>query len=162
MERRGNYTAEHGLILKAGEILQVDGGNRIISVVGPGVVVCIWDSSHLVGTMAHFTMPAIYETSKATAMYGNVAVVQAILMAKEVAGNCLLETQVFGGAEFVSGDHRGQGNCDMAIKILTVHQLHIASKDIGGCKGRKVVFDTESGHVAVVKVHQLRDEDWHL
>ncbi len=36
----------------------------------------------------------------------------------------------------------------------------VASEDVGGKKGRKILFDTASGHVAVLKVHDLRREDW--
>jgi chemotaxis protein CheD len=49
---------------------------------------------------------------------------------------------------------------EIARKILREKGIAIASEDVGGSVGRKIVFDLATGHVAVLKVHKVRDEDW--
>ena len=58
------------------------------------------------------------------------------------------------------GDVRGERNLELAEKVLAKRSISVSSRDVGGTKGRKIVFDGRTGHVAVMKVHKLRKEDW--
>jgi chemotaxis protein CheD len=110
--------------------------------------------------MCHYTAPLTREAAQATGSYGNVAVLTLIGKMRDRAPRASLEAQVFGGAARRSGDDVGSRNIDIARRILHARGVRIVSEDVGGSKGRKVLFDSQSGHSAVLKVHEIRKEDW--
>ena len=48
----------------------------------------------------------------------------------------------------------------VARRALSRRGIRVASEDVGGSLGRKIVFDTGSGQVAVLKVRNIRKSDW--
>ena len=74
-----------------------------------------------------------------------------------------LEAQIFGGAynHEVSVKNIGKDNIRIAKSILIKKQVRVVSEDTGGERGRKIVFNTTSGDVAVLKVQRIREEDWY-
>ena len=160
-ERRNGGEATAGQHVPPGGIVLVRDGTTLVAVAGPGVAVCFWNELSEVACLAHFAEPAIYDPAQATARYGNVALPTAISLIREVAGGSGLEAQIFGGAFQEEEDRPGsEANIEMARRILSAKGVKIVSEDVGGRKGRKIVFQGSSGHVAVVKVHKLRAEDW--
>ena len=49
----------------------------------------------------------------------------------------------------------------IARKILAKHRIRIISEDVGGERGRKIVFQTNTNKIAVLKVDKLRKSDWY-
>lgn len=114
--------------------------------------------------MNHFQLPFIYEKHKATARYGNVATHALInMLANEGSKITHLEAQIFGGAynPEISPNEVGKDNIRIAKSILTKKQVRVVSEDVGGERGRKIVFNTTSGEVAVLKVERIREADWY-
>lgn len=163
-ERRSDGQNVDGILVGPGEIVVVDDGARLVSVVSSGLLVCLWHHGGPQAAVTHFLHPAIYDPLRATARYGNVALPRAIAMLRECCGDPLavLEAQIFGGAERFGTDERSQRNLEMARKILAATSVAIASEDVGGSKGRKVMFDAHTGHAVVIKVHALRESDWEI
>jgi chemotaxis protein CheD len=163
-DRRRDGRNVDGVLVKTGEIVVVDDGARLVSVVSRGALVCLWHTGGHHAAMLHFVEPAIYDVKKATARFGNVALPRAISMLREALHDPLasLEAQLFGCACRDHSDLRGQENLAMARKILKARNISIVSEDVGGSKGRKVLFDAQSGHAMVIKVHALREGDWEL
>jgi chemotaxis protein CheD len=48
-----------------------------------------------------------------------------------------------------------------ATKVLTNKQVRIISEDVGGRRGRKIVFNTTTNEIGVFKVDKLRKGDWY-
>ena len=159
-ERRKNGNDVGALLVNPGEITLVREETMLMAITGRSVAVCIWDSREKIGAMSHFVLPAIREQGKTTARYGNVAILTLVRMMEQAAPEGLLEAHVLGGAVNDATDTVGAENCDVARRILAAKRIHLASEDVGGSKGRKILFDTSTGHVAVLKVHQVRKEDW--
>ncbi|MFH0727396.1 MAG: chemotaxis protein CheD [Pseudomonadota bacterium] len=113
--------------------------------------------------MNHFRLPFTKDPKKATADYGNVATLTLIrMMVIDGSDTKHLEAQVFGGAynsEISSKDIGGE-NAAAAKKMLLREKIRIVSEDIGGEKGRKIVFDPAKNETAVIKVDKLRKGDW--
>ncbi len=136
----------------------------ISTVIGSGVSVCIYDRKKRIGGMNHFQLPYMAAKGKTTAAYGNVATIALIKMM--LSHDCQkknLEAQIFGGAYDPQKNNKDMGrkNIDMARKILFKGRISITSEDVGGEKGRKVVFNISTNEVAVLKVDRLRDMDWY-
>lgn len=135
----------------------------IQTVLGNCVSVCLWDKSLAIGSMNHFRYPRTGDKSSATTEYGNVATLALIRMMEEAG--CSRENivaHVLGGARPSENSVQtiGDENIQVARKVLDKKDVKIISEDTGGTIGRKVVFDTATGHVAVLKVHNLRKSDW--
>jgi chemotaxis protein CheD len=159
-ERRSSGLALDGVLVKPGEMALALDGSTMVSVVGSGVVVCLWSGTERIAALAHFVEPEVRDPDRATARYGNAAIPEIVRMVRS-RGRCAeLEAQLFGGAQENEDDGRGVANAEMAQGILARLGVSVASKDLGGSKGRKVIFDGSTGQIAVVKVHQLRSEDW--
>lgn len=160
-ERRKGGEDTAGQHVPPGGIVLVRDGATLVAVAGPGVAVCFWNETSEVACLAHFVEPATYDPSMATARFGNVSLPTAISLIRETAGSTDLEAQIFGGAFQEESDRqRSEANIEMARRILSARGVRIVSEDVGGRKGRKIVFQGSTGHVAVVKVHKLRAEDW--
>jgi chemotaxis protein CheD len=49
----------------------------------------------------------------------------------------------------------------MARKIFQQQGIMITSEDVGGGKGRKLIYNTGTNEAVVLKVDRLREEDWY-
>lgn len=133
------------------------------AVVGSGVSVCLWDRRLLFGAMNHFLYPVMDDPARATPLFGNVATAELIRMMIESGSRTQdLVAQILGGASPQQGAHTSVGprNVEIARRVLNRREVAVSSEDTGGLMGRKVVFDTATGHVITLKVHQIREDDW--
>jgi len=150
--------------LEPGYLYASSQGDVIRTVVGSCVAVCLWDKVRQVGGMCHFLYPSIHEADKATVRYGNVAVPALVRAVVECGAEAAaLTAQIFGGAvpPQTTIDTAGPRNVEIARAVLKKKGISVISEDVGGTMGRKILFDTHTGHVAVLKVHRLRAGDWH-
>ena len=114
--------------------------------------------------MNHFRFPSIDDRKRATALYGNVSTLSLIRMMMGTGSEKEhLEAQLFGGAhnEEISDKDIGLENIRVAQRILHRYDIRVVSEDTGGTVGRKVVFNTETAELAVIRVQKLRIEDWY-
>nr|WP_245568915.1 chemotaxis protein CheD [Desulfobacter curvatus] len=136
----------------------------VSAVVGSAVCVCIYDRKRACGGMCHFQYPLITDKGKTTPCYGNVAIYCFLRMLfSQGSKKKHLEAQIFGGAwnrEHANRDI-GRENINQAKKDLMKYSILLASEDVGGEKGRKLVFHTRSNEIAVLKVDNLRSDDWY-
>lgn len=160
-DRRRDGAELAGRQVPPGGIVLVQDGTNLVAVAGPSVAVCLWCAKTTSACMAHFAQACVYDPERATARFGNVALPRAIELVRDSADGGLIEAQIFGGAVCNGQDPSiASGNVDMARRVLASRGVKIVSEDVGGTKGRKIVFQGLSGHVAVIKVHHLRKGDW--
>jgi len=134
----------------------------LCSVCGNGVVVIIWDRVKRIGGMAHCIFPKRGLRDRPSNYYADVAVpqlVRSLLTQHSLQDN--LEAQLFGGGS-IRGCSAGRARnlIETVRRILRRHRVLIVSEDTGGSVGRKIVFDTRSGDVMVVKTKRVRKTDW--
>jgi chemotaxis protein CheD len=157
LSEKSCYYLEPGYIYCSREQAQLQ------TVLGSCVAVCLWDEKLKFGGMNHFLLPSTRDPEKATAQYGNVATVELVKM-MEKAGSRRhdMRAQILGGAvpPGLGGPDIGRENTEVARALLKRRAIQVLSEDTGGNMGRKVVFDTGTGHLMVLKVHQLRETDW--
>lgn len=151
--------------LQPGYIYCAKARSTVSTVVGVCVAVSLWDSERRFGAMNHFLFPRVSDPSRATPRFGNVATIELInMMEKAGSRRRDLVAQVLGGGRprDAVGPDMGAENVAVALEVLGCRNIHIASRDTGGSVGRKIVFDTGTGHLMVLKVHKLRADDWVL
>ncbi len=150
--------------LRPGFIYLPERPTTISTVLGSSVAVSLYDRSLRTGGMNHFLYPYVNTREKTTTFYGNIAVLTLIRM---MAGNgsklSHLEAQLFGGAfnNEVSKRDIGRDNLRTARNILSRQKIKIVSEDVGGELGRKIVFNTSTYEIGILKVGRLRESDWY-
>lgn len=124
----------------------------VVTILGSCVAVCLWDDQRRVGGMNHFLLPAGgHPEAPDGARYGDVAV-SALVQALYGAG-CRpqsLEAKVFGGARTFGSKPPGPRdigtlNIAAARQALSRYGVEIVSEDVGGPRGRKVIFSLSDG-----------------
>ena len=139
---------------------------RISTVLGSCVAVCVWDRVRSYGGMNHYLYPLTNDPEKATALYGNVATRALVRFFLEAGSRPQdLEAQIFGGG-FIPDLHAetqkiGEENVDMARRVLKKCRVRVVSEDVGGSKGRKLVYNSLSNEMLTIRVETLREGDWY-
>jgi len=127
---------------------------EVTTILGSCVSVCLWDVRLFCGGINHFMLPLWNGEGLPTPKFGNVAIDK--LLGKMLTFGCRKEHLVakcFGGASVI-GDANGSmqigaRNITLAEELLATHGIPIVAKDVGGLRGMKVIFNTQSG-VALV------------
>ena len=167
MSPRGGQQKEidrYKYLLKPGFIFLTHEPTLIYSVMGSAVTVCLWDRHKRYGGVSQFLYPNVTKQNPPTAQYGNVAVPTLIrLMIKDGSKKSGLEAQIYGGGDLdpTTSETYGWQNVQTAKGILAQQGIAVTSEDVGGSKGRKLVFKTDSNEAIILKVERLRKEDWY-
>ena len=123
-------------------------GDSYTSVVGSGVVVCVWDPVRGIGGMSHFLLPDSGNAPPAQ-RFGDVALKSLVEQIGNLGGEVRrLRARVYGGnappiAE--GGMHLGDRNVQAALAFLSANTILIMHRDLGGKIARKVVFNPRQG-----------------
>ena len=162
MINTSNSLIKKNYFLESGFIFVATKPTIISTVLGSCVSVCIYDRKRKAGGMNHFKLPFINEKGKTTACYGNVATQVLIRMMLDGRSKIKhLEAQIYGGAynPKVSPKDFGHENVMVARKVLDRKKIRVVSEDVGGQKGRKIVFNTSTNEIGLFKVDKLRMGD---
>lgn len=137
----------------------------LCAVVSSGVAVTLFDARRKFGGMSHYTEPRRRD-GLSTPRFAAPSLVSLIRMMLE-AGSTIedLDARLYGGAEnrmspfYVPG--LSEQNIITGEELLARHAITISAKDVGGTKGRKIVFHTGTGETVVAHVDRLRASDWY-
>ena len=128
----------------------------VSTILGSCVAVCLFDAEQGVGGVNHYLLPHWAAGAEASARYGNVAL--AALLERVLALGArreALQAKVFGGAcvlDAFRGDgagHLGERNARLADGFLRGEGIAVAARDVGGSRGRKLLFRTDDGTALV-------------
>lgn len=122
----------------------------ITTIVGSGICVCLWDSVLGIGGANHIMLAEGPEDNDNAARYANVAnpmLLKRMLGLGAEMNN--LEARIFGGSmpKVTFGDktHMGELNVQAATHFLEMNGIRLIEREIGGTRGRKIVFHTDDG-----------------
>jgi chemotaxis protein CheD len=135
--------------LHAGQIAVADRPTAITTVLGSCVAVCLHDPATKVGGMNHFLLPHHVERERSP-RFGTVAVPQLVeAVVRAGASRASLVAKVFGGASVIlaapRGRRLGEENAALAIRLLEEARIPVLDSDVGGGRGRKLIFFTDDG-----------------
>ena len=123
----------------------------ITTILGSGVALCLWDSALSIGGANHVMLAEGPGESDNSTRYANVAhpaLLQRMLdMGAEIK---TLEAKVFGGSlpNCTFGNdknHMGQLNVQATLRFLQEKGIRVVQSEVGGTRGRKLVFQTDDG-----------------
>jgi chemotaxis protein CheD len=140
-----------------GEVYVTDRPSRLTTILGSCVSVCLFDADFQVAGLNHFLLPHTPATSETSTRYGDVAM--DVLVGRLLALGATrqrLVAKLFGGANVLhafadDARHIGAANVELARALLARQNIPIGAEDVGGTRGRKLVFCAPDG-AAWVKV----------
>lgn len=145
------------LTLYAGQLFAEHAPHVVTTILGSCVSVCVWDGRLAIGGINHFMLPHWSAASADAGLrYGNVATLKLIRMLESLGAQTRTMTaKIFGGACVVAElkgreGNLGERNIAIARTILAAEGIPIVASDVGGSRGRKLVFHSADG-VAWVK-----------
>jgi chemotaxis protein CheD len=129
----------------------------ISTLLGSCVAVCLWDDQAKAGGITHYLLPESTAGQSYLPRYGNVAI-SMLVENLVVMGARMhqLKAKVFGGASLISALHDveriGERNVQMALHLLEELGIPVVSQDIGGHRGRRLMFFTDIGKAMIRKI----------
>lgn len=142
--------------LHAGQLYAAAKPTEIVTILGSCVAVCLYDVSRGVGGVNHFMLPGAGPSP--SPRYAKDAV--ELLLSQLVslgARRSRLEAKLFGGAAVLKlGTHPardlGARNIEAARAKLAEERIPVVNEDVGGNRGRKLLFSTADGTALVKQV----------
>lgn len=143
--------------LHPGQLFVSADGYAVTTILGSCVAVCLWDPLSRIGGINHFLLPTFGGVGIASPRFGNIAIKELLdrlaelgsqkhnLLAKLFGGACVLE------AFRHRQHHLGMKNIEVARELLQSESIPLVGHDVGGQRGRKLIFHTDDG-AAWVKV----------
>jgi chemotaxis protein CheD len=145
-----------------GPVQYVQPGQMVLSaeprtlstILGSCVAVCLWDRQTGAGGMNHYLLPSRPGNATPSHRFGDVAVPDLVggLLALGVRRE-RVDAKVFGGARVLDAgegaDHLGIRNAEIAVELLRQEGIPVIGGDVGGRRGRRVLFDLQTGQAWV-------------
>jgi chemotaxis protein CheD len=124
------------------------------TILGSCVAVCLHDASRGLGGLNHFLLPTSGAEAGQPGRYGPTAIDELVhLMLARGASREQMVACVVGGARvlaaFNESDHLGLRNVGVARGALAQHRIPVVGADVGGTRGRKLLFTPRDGSVHV-------------
>jgi chemotaxis protein CheD len=134
----------------------------ITTVLGSCVSLCLWDSKNKFGGMNHFIYPQ-NRNNESNGRFGNISCPYLLKLMQDLGSQKHdIVAHLVGGANSpIIKSNIGNMNIEIVEKIVTRYGLNVATRDLGGRVGRKVVFNTATGELAINKGASLGDGDWY-
>ena len=136
---------------------------ELLTSVGSCVGICIYDSIHRCGGLAHIMLPhsSLGPQEPLPSKFADTAVPALVQGIRGLTGITSTETRltakIAGGANMFA--NTGANGLDIGAKNVTAvrnalcdHKIRIIGEDVGGSHGRRITFNLASG-VAIIKLH---------
>jgi chemotaxis protein CheD len=137
--------------LHPGQLFATAEASAITTILGSCVSVCLWDPALKIGGMNHYLLPFWVGEDMASPRFGTVAIDTLIENVLALgARKDRLRAKLFGGACVIEAfrereEHIGVVNARLAENMLRLRSIPVVEQDVTGCRGRKLLFNTDDG-----------------
>lgn len=127
----------------------------VTTILGSCVSVCLSEPGTGIGGLNHFLLAQQRAGECPSTRYAPTAIDMLIRKVVSLgASRARLTAMVFGGANvlhaFQEGvRHIGMANVEVARELLAQHRIPISAEDVGGTRGRRLVFSAQDGNASV-------------
>jgi chemotaxis protein CheD len=125
---------------------------EITTILGSCVSVCLFDSIRRMAGMNHFLLPVNDKPISDIEKYGDTSLkfmLDWLLSMGSNEGDIV--AKVFGGGEVLTYENMnfniGKKNIEVALNFISDHKIKVVSRMVGGTRGAKIVFNTQTGIV---------------
>jgi len=139
------------IYLHPGQLYATRESSLVTTILGSCVAVCLYDPVTQIGGVNHFLLPVAGTDGQKSPRFGNFAVPDLVgKVVKLGAQHDRLQAKLFGGANVIEAfrdreNHLGAQNVRIARELLAAEAIPVIGEDVGGHKGRKLVFLTDNG-----------------
>ena len=145
------------LYLHAGDMVVSKQPAQVVTILGSCVAVCLWDRLMHVGGVNHYMLPADIGAQTATLRYANFAISELLRQLIALGAETRrMEAKIFGGACVLGsvemGRDLGSKNVVVARERLAQERIKIVAEDVGGNRGRKLIYRTWDGSALIKQV----------
>ncbi len=130
----------------------------VTTVLGSCVAVCLWDGVRRIGGLNHYMLPEGEGLGNRGLRYGTIAIPTLIDRMKAMGSRLEnVQAQLFGGGDVLDAFRKGEDslgakNVAVGRTLLRKYGIHLASEDVRGQRGRKVIFNTHDGYATVFRM----------
>ena len=141
--------------LHPGRMLAAAEPHVVTTILGSCVAVCLWDQRRGIGGLNHYLLPYRAANDERSGRFGNAAIRELLERLLVIGGRRRdLIAKVFGGACVMAifregGGDLGTKNARMAFQTLEREGIPIVGNDVGGVRGRRLIFQTDDGETRV-------------
>lgn len=131
---------------------------EVSTVLGSCVSVCLFDESRCIAGINHYMLPHPHEGRQGdVGRFGELSIPELLDRMKRLGATAgQMTAKVFGGArmlaQFSNFSGISEANVEVAMNLLKRYQIRIVATDVGGTRGRKIMFRTDTGRVFVRQV----------
>ena len=137
--------------LHPGKIFATAEPTAVTTILGSCVAVCLWDPMVATGGVAHFVLPHGAGDQASALGFGSIAVPE--LVQRLINLGCKIDrlrAKLFGGACVLAAFQRDSGklgldNAESARALLAAAGIPVLVEDLGGRRGRKLIFQVDDG-----------------
>ncbi len=139
------------IYLHPGQLFASAERSAVSTILGSCVAVCLWDPISKIGGINHYLLPLWTGQGTSSPRFGDVAVRDLLnKLLKLGSQKPRLQAKLFGGACVVEAfregeNHLGAKNVQAAEELLEKEGIPLVAHDVGGCRGRKLIFHTDNG-----------------
>jgi len=144
--------------LPIGGIVVVREPAEVATVLGSCVSVCLFDPGRGIAGMNHYMLPRPHDgRAPSVGRFGQTSIPELLSrMIKQGASVSRITAKLFGGASMLEKFSKfsgiSKGNVKVAQEFFREQGIKIVAQDVGGNRGRKIVFHTDTGRVFVRQV----------
>jgi chemotaxis protein CheD len=143
------------MYLHPGQLFASVEPRSITTILGSCVSLCLWDPVAMIGGMNHYRLPFATAGGVTSPRFGSVAIESLVAEVISLGGvKNRLRAKLFGGACVIEAfrektDHIGIVNAQIAETTLRGLAIPVVEQDLGGRRGRKLMFNTDNGESRV-------------
>ncbi len=137
--------------LHPGEVFASVEPCTVTTVLGTCVSVCLFDPAAGVGALNHYVLPLPAAEGETSGRFAHIAMRQLLAAVRVHGAGSQLRAKVFGGmvSAFSQASDLGTRNVSCALLALEEHGVPVVAMDVGGARGRKLVYETDTGEAWV-------------
>jgi chemotaxis protein CheD len=155
-----NFIGNEITYLLPGQLIVSKKPLKISTILGSCISVCLFDPILKHSGMNHYLMPLRNHMTDNPFRYGDTSLSNMLFeIIKMGSKKEDLHSYVYGGSSmFTSFPYNfniGKKNIEIAFDFLEAHKIRVIQSNIGGEKGRKIIFDTSAGTVSCSYLHRL-------
>lgn len=165
MRQDGEGEGEGFLFLKPGQIAVSSEPLLVTTLLGSCVAVTMYSARLQLGGICHAQLPSCGSSSPCTrehlpsGKYVDCSIMQMLdRFSARGASSSDIQAKVFGGSDMFDGHGRnrsvGRKNIEMALLVLERESIRVVGQDLGGGRGRKIIFHAHSGEVFLKRLRK--------
>lgn len=148
--------------LAIGDVFVGKNPTIVSTILGSCVSVCIFSEAAKVGGITHFALPDrsyAGNSERNDLNFGDLSIKELLKKILSIPGlkKSELKAKITGGSDTLGQNNVGKLNLSKAREVLRAEGIEVVGEHVGGTKGRKVIFYTDTGRLRVSYLEETKE-----